>query len=333
MVAHGIKLPRRQFCVAAAGVLAGGAVAAMPSIVRAQSYPSRPVRIIVGAIAGSAPDVIARLIAQRLSERLGQPFVVENREGGNGTLAGEVVARTPPDGYELLLISASYTIDPNVIVSPNFDFRRDIAPIANAVILPAVITVNPGLPAKTLPELIAYAKANPDKVNIGAPGIGSPQYIAGELFMMMTGARLSMISYRGGPPAVTDAISGQIQGMIGTVLLTVDHVRSGGLRALAVTSAKRSELMPDVPAVAEFVPGFDANQWIGIGAPAKTPPDVINKLNAEVNVALADPETKKRISGLGGMTMPGTPADFNKFMEVELQKWAKVIKFANAQTK
>jgi tripartite-type tricarboxylate transporter receptor subunit TctC len=325
-----MKLARRRLIQLAASL---AATPVMPSIVRAEAYPSRPVRIIVGAIAGSAPDVIARLIAQRLSERLGQPFVVENREGGNGTLAGEVVARTPADGYVLLLISASYTIDPNVIESPNFNFRRDIVPIANAVILPAVITVSPGLPAKTLPELIAYTKANPDKVNIGAPGIGSPQYIAGELFNMMAGVRLSMISYRGGPPAVTDAISGQIQGMIGTVLLVIDHVRSGGLRALAVTSAGRSELMPDVPAVAEFVPGFDANQWIGIGAPTGTPPDVINKLNAEVNVALADPLIKKRISGLGGMTLPGSPADFGKFMDAELEKWTKVVKFANAQAK
>jgi tripartite-type tricarboxylate transporter receptor subunit TctC len=325
-----MKLARRRLIQFAASI---AAAPALPSLVRAQSYPSRPVRIVVGAVAGSAPDVIARLIGQRLSERLGQPFVIENRDGGNGTLAGEVVARTPADGYVLLLISASYTIDPNVIDSQNFNFRRDIAPIANAVILPAVITVNPGLPAKTLPELIVYAKANPDKVNIGAPGIGSPQYVAGQLFNMMTGVRLSMISYRGGPPAMTDAIGGQIQGMIGTVLLVIDHVRSGGLRALAVTSTARSGLMPDVPAVAEFVPGFDANQWIGIGVPANTPPDIINSLNAEINVVLADPEIKKRISGLGGVTVPGTPADFGKFMDAELEKWTRVVKFANGQTK
>jgi tripartite-type tricarboxylate transporter receptor subunit TctC len=256
-----IEIARRRLIKLAASALA---LPAMPRIVRAETYPARPVRLIVGAIAGSAPDVIARLIAQRLSERLGQPFVVENREGGNGTLGGEVVARSAPDGYTLLLISASYTIDPSVIDAPNFNFKRDIAPIANAVILPAVITVNPQLPPKTLPDFIAYAKANPDKVNIGAPGIGSPQYVAGELFMMMSDTKLSMISYRGGPPAVTDAIAGQIQGMIGTVLLVTDHVRSGSLRALAVTSSARSELMPDVPTVAEFVPGFDANQWIGM---------------------------------------------------------------------
>ncbi len=330
MIESMIKLPRRRLMQLAAGALA---LPALPSIVRAETYPARPVRLIVGAVAGSAPDVIARLIAQRLSERLGQPFVVENREGGNGTLGGEVVARAAPDGYTLLLISASYTIDPSVIVSPNFNFKRDIAPIANAVILPAVITVNPQLPAKTLPEFIAYAKANPDKVNIGAPGIGSPQYVAGELFMMMTDSRLSMISYRGGPPAVTDAISGQIQGMIGTVLLVIDHVRSGGLRALAVTSAARSELLPDVPTVGEVVPGFDANQWIGIGAPTRTPKDVIDRLNAEVNDALADPEIKKRITGLGGTTLPGTPADFETFMDRELEKWARVVKFAKATTK
>jgi tripartite-type tricarboxylate transporter receptor subunit TctC len=323
-----MRIPRRRLIQLAAGGLA------LPAVARsawAQSYPARPVRIIVGAVAGSAPDVIARLLGQRLSERLGQPFVIENREGGNGTLAGEVVVRTPPDGYVLLLISASYTIDPSVIDTPNFNFRHDIAPIASAVVLPAVLTVNPSLPAKTLPEFIAYAKANPEKVNIGAPGIGSPQYVAGELFMMMTDTKLSMVSYRGGPPAVTDAISGQIQGMIGTVLLVIDHVRSGNLRALAVTSAARSEQMPDVPTVAEFVPGFEANQWIGIGAPTNTPAEVVNKLNAEINAALADPAIKARMVGLGGMIMPGTPADFGRFMDGETEKWAKVVKFANAK--
>jgi tripartite-type tricarboxylate transporter receptor subunit TctC len=324
-----MKLPRRQLIRLAAGAIA---LPSLSRIAQAQSYPARPVRIIVGAVAGSAPDVIARLIGQRLSERLGQPFVIENREGGNGTLAGEVVVRTPADGYVLLLISASYTIDPSVIDAPNFNFRRDIAPIASAVILPAVITVNPSLPVKTLPEFIAYAKANPEKVNIGAPGIGSPQYVAGELFMMMTDTKLSMVSYRGGPPAVTDAISGQIQGMIGTVLLVIDHVRSGNLRALAVTSAARSEQMPDIPTVAEFVPGFEADQWIGIGAPTNTPADVVNKLNAEVNAALADPTVKARMVGLGGMILAGTPGDFGKFMDGELEKWAKVVNFAKAKS-
>src|SRR5580704_2530288 len=323
-----IELARRRLITLAAGALA---LPAMPRAALAETYPARPVRLIVGAIAGSAPDVIARLIGNRLSERLGQPFVVENREGGNGTLGGEVVARSAPDGYTLLLISASYTIDPSVIEAPNFNFKRDIVPIANAVILPAVITVNPELPPKTLPDFIAYAKANPDKVNIGAPGIGSPQYVAGELFMMMSDTKLSMISYRGGPPAITDAISGQIQGMIGTVLLVIDHVRSGSLRAVGVTSTSRSELLPDVSTIAEFVPGFDANQWIGFGATKNTPDDVIKTLNVGINGALADPTIKARIAALGGMTIAGTPADFDKFIANETEKWAKVVAFSGAK--
>jgi tripartite-type tricarboxylate transporter receptor subunit TctC len=323
-----MNIPRRRLIE-----LAGGAIAlpALSRLARAQNYPARPVRILVGAVAGSAPDVIARLIAQWLSERLGQPFVVENRDGANGAIAGEVVARAPADGYVLLLVSAAYTIDPSVFDTSNFNFRRDMAPVANAVRLPAVITVNPLLPAKTLPEFIAYAKANPDKVNIGAPGTGSPQYVAGELFTMMTDAKLSMISYRGGPPAVTDAISGQIQGMIGTVLLVIDQVRSGNLRALAVTSTARSELLPDVPAVAEFVPGFDANQWIGMAAPQGTSGDVITKLNVEINAALADPAIKGRIAALGGMVRPGTPAEFGQFLTEETEKWAKVVKFSGVK--
>jgi tripartite-type tricarboxylate transporter receptor subunit TctC len=323
-----MKIPRREVIKLAAGA---AALPALSRLARAQTYPARPVRILVGAVAGSAPDVIARLIAQWLSERLGKPFVVENRDGANGAIAGEVVVRSPPDGYVLLLVSASYTIDPSVFDTPNFNFSRDIVPIANAVRLPAVITANPALPAKTLPEFIAYAKANPEKVNIGAPGTGSPQYVAGELFMMMTDTKLSMVAYRGGPPAVTDAISGQIQGMIGTVLLVIDQVRSGNLRALAVTSTARSELLPDVPAVAEFVPGFDANQWIGMAAPKGTPDEVITKLNIEINAALADPAIKARIAALGGTVRPGTPADFGQFLTEETAKWAKVVKFSGAK--
>jgi tripartite-type tricarboxylate transporter receptor subunit TctC len=322
------EIPRRRLVQLAAGA---AMLPVMPRIARAQAYPARPVRLLVGAVAGSSPDVIARLIAQRLSERLGQPFVVEDRDGANGAIAAELVARAPADGHVLLLISATYTIDPSVQKSQNFDFRRDIVPIAGAVRLPAVITVNPSLPVKTVPELIAYAKANPHKVNIGAPGIGSPQYVAGELFMMMTDTKLSMISYRGGPPAVTDAISGQIQGMIGTVLLVIDHVRSGNLRAVGVTSTARSELLPDVATISESVPGFDANQWIGIGAPKNTPGDVVKTLNTEINAALADPAIKARIAALGGMMIAGTPADFDKFIGDETEKWAKVVAFSGAK--
>ena len=323
-----MRIPRRRLVQLAAGA---AMLPAVSRIAHAQAYPARPVRLLVGAVAGSAPDVIARLIAQWLSQRLGQPFVVENRDGANGAIAAELVARAPADGYALLLISATYTIDPSVQNSPNFNFRRDIAPIAGAVRLPAVITVNPSLPIKTVPELIAYAKANPQKINLGAPGIGSPQYVAGELFMMMTDTKLSMISYRGGPPAITDAISGQIQGMIGTVLLVIDHVRSGSLRAVGVTSTARSELLPDVSTIAEFVPGFDANQWIGFGAPKNTPGDVIKTLNAGINAALADPAIKARITALGGMMIAGTPADFDKFIGDETEKWAKVVAFSGAK--
>jgi tripartite-type tricarboxylate transporter receptor subunit TctC len=323
-----MTFPRRQFLRLASGAMALPATA---RLAWAQAYPTRPVRLIVGAIAGSAPDVIARLIAQWLQERLGQPFVVENREGANGVIGAEIVVRSPPDGYTLLLISAADTIDPSLFATPSFNFLHDIAPIANAVRLPAVITVNPSLPYKTLAEFIAYAKANPDKINIGAPGIGSPQYVAGELFMMMTDTKIAMISYRGGPPAITDAISGQIQGMIGTVLLVIDHVRSGSLRAIAVTSTARSELLPDVPTVAEQVPGFDANQWIGFGAPRDTPPGVIDKLNKEINAALADATIKARVAALGGMMLSGTPAEFGAFIAEETDKWAKAVKFSGAK--
>jgi tripartite-type tricarboxylate transporter receptor subunit TctC len=324
-----MTLARRTFLELAAGVVT--LLPAGARLSRAQSYPTRPVRLLVGAVAGSAPDVIARLIGQWLSERLGQPFVIENREGANGTLAAEAVVRSPPDGSVLLLVSASYTIDPSVFATPNLNFRRDIAPVAAAVRLPAVMTVNPSLPAKTIAEFIAYAKANPGQINIGAPGVGSPQYVAGELFMMMTDTKLAMIPYRGGPPAVTDAIGGQIQGMIGTVLLVIDHVRSGSLRALAVTSTTRSELLPEIPTVAEFVPGFDANQWIGIGAPTGTPLAVIDRLNVEINAALTDATVQARIAALGGMVLPGTAADFGIFIADETEKWAKVVKFSGAK--
>jgi len=323
-----MKLPRRRILHLAAAAVAAPALS---RVAQAQAYPTRPVRILVGAVPGSAPDVIARLIGQWLAERLGKPFVIENREGANGTLAAEVAVRSPADGYVLLLVSASYTIDPSVFDTPNLNFRRDIAPIASAVRLPAVIAVNPSLPAKTIAEFIAHAKANPGKINIGAPGSGSPQFVAGELFMMMTGAKLAMIPYRGGPPALTDAISGQIQGVIGTVLLLIDHVRSGSLRALAVTTTARSELLPDVPTVADTVPGFDANQWIGIGTPRGTPPEIIERLNVEINAALADPTMKARIAGLGGMVLPGTPADFGRFIADETEKWAKVVKFSGVK--
>jgi tripartite-type tricarboxylate transporter receptor subunit TctC len=321
-----MRFPRRQFLYLAAGA------ALAPAATRAagaQSYPARPVRVVVGAIPGSAPDVSARLVADWLSRRLGQTFFVENRNGASGNLAAEEVAVAPPDGYTLLLASASNAINVTLYDNLKFNIVRDFAPVAGVVAFPMVITVSAKYPAKSLPELIADAKASPGKINIGTPGIGSPQHVAGELFKMMSGANIVLVPYRGGPPAITDALSGQIQGMIGTVLLTVDQIRSGGLRGLAVTGAARSELLPEIPAVADFVPGFEASQWIGIVAPKNTPADLVERLNREINNGLADTGIRTKIANLGGAVISGTPDAFGRFTADEVAKWAKVIKFAN----
>jgi tripartite-type tricarboxylate transporter receptor subunit TctC len=294
-----------------------------------QSYPTRQVRFMVGAVPGSAPDVIARLIAQSLAERLGQSFVVENRSGASGNLATEAVARAAPDGYTLLLISAGNAINTSLYENLNFDLIRDIAPVAGIVSFPMVITVRAPFPANTLAELIAYAKARPGKINIGTPPIGSPQHVAGELFKMLTGTNVVLVAYRGGPPAITDALGGQIDGVIGTVLLLIDFIRSGKLRALAVTGAARSDLLPDIPTVSTIVPDFEASQWIGIGAPARTPAAIIERLNGEANASLADPRIKTRLIELGGMAFPGAPSEFATFVAAETAKWGKVVKFAN----
>jgi len=320
-----------QYCRRAFLRLLAG-TAALPALpAAAQTYPSRPVRVVVGAIPGSAPDVSARLVADWLSRRLGQTFFVENRNGASGNLAAEEVVGAPPDGYTLLLASASNAINVTLYENLKFSILSDFAPIAGVVAFPMVITVSAKYSAKSLPELIADAKVNPGKINIGTPGIGSPQHVSGELFKMMSGANIVLVPYRGGPPAITDALSGQIQGMIGTVLLTIDHIRSGGLRALAVTGAARSELLPDIPTVADFVPGFEASQWIGIAAPKNTPADIVERLNRETNGGLADPEIKTRIANLGGAVISGTPSAFGKFTADEVAKWAKVVKFANVK--
>ena len=321
-----MRFPRRQFLHLAAGA---ALVPALARSTNAQTYPARPVRVVVGAIPGSAPDVIARLVADWLSRRLGQAFFVENRNGASGNLATEEVAATPPDGYTLLLASAANAI--NVTLYENFklNITHDFVPVAGVVAFPMVITVNAKYPVTNLPELIARAKENPGKINIGTPGIGSPQHVAGELFKMTSGANIVLVPYRGGPPAITDALSGQIQGMIGTVLLTIDQIRAGGLRALAVTGAARSELLPDVPTVADSLPGFEASQWIGISAPRNTPADIVERLNREINSGLADPGIKSKVVNLGGTVIAGTPADFGQFTADEIAKWAKVIKFAN----
>jgi tripartite-type tricarboxylate transporter receptor subunit TctC len=317
---------RRSLFRAAAG---GAAMTVMPRIALAEAYPTRPVRLIVGSTPGSSPDVIARLIAHWLSERLDQTVFVENRNGGSENLATQAVVDAPPDGYTLLLASATNTINTTLFANLNFNFIRDIAPIGSLVTFPMVFGVNSSFAAKSLPELMAEAKAHPGKINLGTPPLGTPHYVAGELFKMMTGTDIVLVAYRGGPAAVSDALSGQIQGVIGTVLLTLEQIRSGSLRALAVTGTARCDLLPEIPTVDQFVPGFEAGQWIGIGAPKNTPNEIIERLSREINAGLADTALKARIAALGGLVLPGSPADFGKFIVDETRKWGDVIKFAN----
>lgn len=308
---------------------AGAALAPWARRAVALTYPTRPVRIIVGAVPGSAPDVIARLMADWLSKRLGQTFFVDNRNGASGNLAAEMVAGAAPDGYTLLLVSASNAINATLYRNLKFSILRDFTPVAGVVAFPMVITVSAPFPAKTLPELIAAAKQNPGKINIGTPPVGSPQHVAGELLKMLTGINVVFVAYRGGPPAITDALSGQVQGVIGTVLLTIEQIRAGGLRPLAVTGTSRSELLPNVPIVADVVPGFEATQWVGIVAPKNTPQDIVEALNREIKAGLADPAMKAKIVALGGTELPGPAAAFGSHIAAEAAKWAKVIAFAD----
>jgi tripartite-type tricarboxylate transporter receptor subunit TctC len=321
-----VHLPRRTFLHLAA------ASAALPLIggrAHALDYPMRTVRVIVGAVPGSAPDVIARLAADWLSRRLGQTFFVDNRNGASGAIAAEAVAGAAADGYTLLLVSASDSINATLYHHLNFDFLRDFAPVGGLVAFPMVITASAAFQAKTLPEMIAYAKANPGKLNIGTPPVGSPQHVAGELFNLMSGTDIVFVAYRGGPQAITDALSGQVQGVVGTVLLTIEQIRSGGLRPLAVTSTARAALLPDIPTVSAFVPGFDATQWIGLVAPKNVPPEIVERLNHEIQLGLADAAMKAKIANLGGTALPGSAAAFGQFTASEVAKWGKVIKFAN----
>ena len=321
-----MHLPRRTFLHLAA---AGAAMPALGGRACARDYPARPVRVIVGAVPGSAPDVIARLAADWLSRKLGQTFFVDNRNGASGAIAAEAVAGAAADGYTLLLVSASDSINATLYHHLKFDFLHDFVPVGGLVAFPMVMTASAAFQAKTLPELIAYAKAHPGKLNIGTPPVGSPQHIAGELFNLMSGTDIVFVAYRGGPQAITDALSGQVQGVVGTVLLTIEQIRSGGLRPLAVTSTARAALLPDVPTVSTFVPGFDATQWIGLVAPKNVPPEIVERLNHEIQLGLSDATMKTKIANLGGTALPGSAAVFGQFTASEVAKWGKVIKFAN----
>jgi len=319
-----MKLPRRKFLHLAAGA---AALPAVSRIARAQTYPTRPVRIIVGFAPGGTTDITARLIGQWLSDRLGQQFVIDNRPGGGTNIGTEAVVRAPPDGYTLLLATAANAVNATLYDKLNFNFMRDIAPVAGIIVVPNVMLVNPSVPAKTVPEFIAYAKANPGKINMASGQIGGPGHVSGELFKMMTGTDVLLVPYRGGGPALVDLLGGQVQVMFATTVSSIGYIRSGRLRALAVTAATRSEALPDIPTVGEFVPGYETSVWLGIGAPRNTPTEIVDKLNNEINAALADPNMKARFADLGATVFVGSPADFGKFIADETEKWGKVVKF------
>jgi tripartite-type tricarboxylate transporter receptor subunit TctC len=306
--------------------------AALPAVSRfawAQSYPSRPVRIVVGLTAGSASDIVARIMGQWLSEHLGQQFVVENRPGAGTNIAAEAVVRSVPDGYTLLLAASPNVINASLYDKLSFNFIRDIAPVAAISREPNVIVVNPSLPTRTVPELIAYAKANPGRINMASAGNGTTSHLAGELFKMMTGVNMVHVPYRGGGPALTDLLAGEVQVFFPPMVVPVGQIRAGKLRALAVTTATRSEALPDIPTVGEFVPGYEASVWFGLGVPKGTPAEVINKLNQETNAALTDIKIKARMAESGGTVLPGSPADFGKLIAEETERWSKVVREAN----
>jgi tripartite-type tricarboxylate transporter receptor subunit TctC len=320
-----MNLGRRRLLQLAVGA---AALPTVSRIARAQAYPTRPVRIIVGFAPGGASDIITRLMGQWLSERLGQPFVIENWPGGGTNIATEAVVRAPADGYTLLMVGPAQTVHPTLSDNLNFHFIHDITPVAGILVGPNVMVVNPSVPATTLPEFIAYAKANAGKLSMASGGVGSVGHMSGELFKMMTGVNMVHVPYRGAAPMFTDLLAGQVQVYFGPMPGAIEYIRAGKVRALAVTTAARSEALPDIATVAEFVPGYEASVWQGIGAPKATPAEIVEKLNREINSGLADPSMKARLADLGGTALPGSPTDFGKFLADETEKWAKVIKFA-----
>jgi tripartite-type tricarboxylate transporter receptor subunit TctC len=321
-----VKLPRRTFLHLAAGA---AALPVVSRIARAQAYPTKPVRIIVPIAAGGNNDIVARRIGQWLSERLGQPFVVENRPGAAGTIGTEAVVKAPGDGYTLLLVGATNATSATLYDKLSYNFIRDIAPVGAISREPQIMLVNPSVPAKTVPEFIAYARANPSKISMASSGIGSITHLIGELFKMMAGVDMVHVPYRGTAPALNDLLGGQVQVTFGSVPSSIEHVRGGKLRALAMTTATRSEVLPDIPTMGDFLPGYEASNWLGIAAPRTTRVEIVDMLNKEINAALADPTIKARFAELGGTVLPGSPAEFGKLIAAETEKWGKVIRTAN----
>jgi tripartite-type tricarboxylate transporter receptor subunit TctC len=320
-----MNLPRRRFLHLAAGA---AALPAVSRFARAQAYPARPVRIVVGFPAGSNTDILARLMGQWLSERLGQPFVIENRLGAGGNIGAEAVVRAPADGYTLILIATNNAINATLSDKLSFNVIRDIAPVASVSRVPLVVEVNPSVPAKTVPELIAYSKANPGKLTMASAGNGTVQHVAGELFKMMAGIEMLHVPYRGAPQALTDLLSGQVQVMFDVVPSSIEHIKAGKLRPLAVTTATRLQVLPELSTVADFVPGYEASGWAGLGAPGSTPIEIIDQLNKAINAGLADPKIRARLADWGLSVLTGSPADFKRHIAEEVEKWGRVIKFA-----
>jgi len=321
-----MKLPhRRQFLHLAAGA---AALPGVSRVARAQAYPTRPVRLILTTTPGGPADLVARPMGQWLSERLGQPVIIENRPGAGSNVGTEAVVRAAPDGYTLLLVATGNASNATLYENLNFDFIRDIAPVASLIRGPFVMVVNAAFPAKTIPEFIAYAKANPGKINFASGGTGFASHLSGELFKMMTGVNMIHVPYRGQSAAMTDLLGGQVQVMFDPVVSSLPHIRAGKLRPLAVTASTRSEMLPDIPTVGDFLPGYEASIWFGVGAPRNTPSEIVGRLNREINAGLADPALEARLADLGGTVLAGSPADFGKLIAEETEKWAKVIKFA-----